>query len=151
MAVHSNSTLSLSIGSDHAGFPLKDHLAKWLHEKGYQVEDVGCHNLDSVNYPDYGKKVASQVASKVVDRGILVCGSGIGMSITANRFEGVRATLCHSVETSRLSREHNDSNLLVLGARIVSEELAVEMLITWLETEFEGGRHQTRLDMIESK
>jgi len=143
--------MTLSIGSDHAGFTLKEHLRAWLLEHGYQVTDVGCFDLESVNYPDYGKSVATQVSGGDVDRGILVCGSGIGMSITANRFTGIRATLCHDVETSKLARQHNDSNLLVLGARVVPEGLAVKMLITWLETEFEGGRHQGRLDLIDQQ
>lgn len=137
------------IGSDHAGFKLKEALKAYLAQKGFDVTDVGTHDESSVHYPQYGKAVAQKVHDGEFERGVLICGTGIGMSITANRFNGVRATLCHDVDTAKLSREHNNSNILVLGARVLPKELAEEMLQAWLDTPFAGGRHQERLDMIE--
>ncbi|MDT8445396.1 MAG: ribose 5-phosphate isomerase B [bacterium] len=138
------------IGSDHAGFQLKEALKSYLTGKGFEVRDVGTHEESSVHYPEYGKAVAQAVQAGEFERGVLICGTGIGMSITANRFKGVRATLCHDVDTAKLSREHNNSNVLVLGARVLAKELAEEMLQAWLDTSFAGGRHQDRLDMIEA-
>lgn len=141
--------MKIIIGCDHAAFQLKDILKAYLAEKGISVEDIGAHGIQSVNYPDYAKKVASAVSKGEYDRGILLCGTGLGMSITANRFKGVRAALCNDVFLSRMSRQHNDSNVLVLGARVIGDILALEILKTWLETPFEGGRHQTRIDMMD--
>ena len=139
----------IPIGSDHAGFALKTKSIELLKEKGFSPQDEGCYDESSVHYPQIGKRVASLVADNSAKRGILICGTGIGMSIAANRFKGVRGTLCHDETTASMAREHNDSNMLVLGARVLSEELALKIVTTWLTTAFEGGRHQDRLDMIE--
>lgn len=142
-------TLRLIFGSDHAGFHLKTALIAWAAAKGYEVEDLGCKDENSVHYPEYGRKVAKEIASGRAEKGVLICGTGIGMSITANRFHGVRAALCHDVKTAQLSREHNNANILVLGARVLSESTAIEMLKAWLDTPFAGGRHQERLEMLD--
>ena len=137
------------IGSDHAGFPMKTQIKSLLQNLGHEVEDVGCHSEDSVDYPVYGKVVAAGVASGEFPKGILVCGSGLGMSIIANRFVGVRATLCNDLYSAVLSRKHNDANLLVLGGRLIGADLAGEIVRTWLETEFDGGRHQSRIEQLD--
>ena len=138
----------LAIASDHAGYELKKKITAFLLEQGWQVEDLGPNNADSVDYPDFGSKLAESVSQGKILRGIAICGTGIGMSIVVNRFSGVRGTLCADLYTARLCREHNDSNILILGSRVVGEGLAQEIVRTWLETEFEGGRHQRRLDKI---
>lgn len=143
-------SLSLAIGSDHAGFELKEKLKKYLAGRGYRVEDVGPPSPEAVDYPVFGMRVALLVRSGKVDRGILICGSGIGMSITANRYPGVRAALCLIPELARLSREHNDSNVLVLAARFTEPALAEEIAGVWLDTAFSGEeRHARRLAKIE--
>lgn len=142
--------MKIIIGCDHAAFQLKNILKAQLAEKGIVVEDSGTDGIESVNYPDYAKKVASAVAKGEFDRGILLCGTGLGMSITANRFKGVRAALCNDVFLAKMSRQHNDSNILVLGARVIGDILALEILRTWLETPFEGGRHQDRINMMDN-
>jgi RpiB/LacA/LacB family sugar-phosphate isomerase len=136
------------IGSDHAGFLLKETIRKYLLTAGYAVDDQGTSSEESVDYPDYGKAVGERVASKAADLGIAVCGSGIGISIAANKVPGIRAALAHDVMTARLAREHNDANVLALGGRIVSPEAALEMVRTFLTTAYLGGRHQRRLDKI---
>jgi ribose 5-phosphate isomerase B len=136
------------IGSDHAGFLVKETIRKYLETAGYGVDDQGTSSEDSVDYPDYGKAVGECVASKQADLGIAVCGSGIGISIAANKVPGIRAALAHDVITARLAREHNDANVLALGGRIVTLEAAVEMVQTFLTTAYLGGRHQRRLDKI---
>lgn len=136
------------IASDHAGYDLKEHIKEYLSEHNIKLKDLGCNSLDSVNYPGYAHQVAKEVLANH-SRGILICGSGIGMSIAANRHPGIRAALCNSVECGKLSRQHNDSNILVLGARFISNELAIEILETWLKTQFEGGRHQSRVELID--
>lgn len=136
-------------GCDHAGFGLKEKLKHYLEGLSYQIEDVGCYDQNSIHYPLVGKKVAKKVSEGEFSQGILICGTGMGMSITANRFKNVRASLCQDPYVAKMTREHNDSNILVLGARIVGEGMAEEILKTWLDTEFEGGRHQQRIDMIE--
>jgi ribose 5-phosphate isomerase B len=138
----------LAIASDHAGYELKTKIVTFLLQEGWHVEDLGPSNSDSVDYPDFGIKLAESVAQGKIDRGIAICGTGIGMSIVVNRFSGVRGTLCSDLYTARLCREHNDSNILILGARVVGEGLAQEIVRTWLGTKFEGGRHQRRLDKI---
>jgi ribose 5-phosphate isomerase B len=135
------------IGSDHGGFELKGIIFKYLKESGLDVEDAGCHSPDSCDYPVYGKIVADRV-SEAKCRGILLCGTGIGMSIVANRIHGIRAALCHNEYTARMSRMHNDANILILGARVIGSGLAIDIVNVWLNTEFEGGRHQKRLDLI---
>jgi ribose 5-phosphate isomerase B len=138
----------IAIGSDHAGFPVKETIRKYLEAAGYAVDDQGTLSDDSVDYPDYGKAVGERVASKQADLGIAVCGSGIGISIAANKVPGIRAALAHDVMTARLAREHNDANVLVLGGRVVAAETAVEMVQSFLTTAYLGGRHQRRLDKI---
>jgi ribose 5-phosphate isomerase B len=141
---------TIAIASDHAGFDLKERIAAFLLAEGWEVEDMGPNNNDSVDYPDFGIRLAEAVAHNKVPRGIAICGTGIGMSIVVNRFSGVRGTLCSDVYTAKLSRQHNDSNVLILGARVIGIGLAQEIVRTWVETEFEGGRHQRRLDKIKN-
>jgi ribose 5-phosphate isomerase B len=138
----------IAIASDHGGFDLKESTIAQLHKAGWDVDDLGTHDKVSVDYPDYGIKVAEAVASKKVGRGILICGTGIGMSIVVNRYSGIRGALCADMYTAKLSREHNDSNILIIGGRVIGEGLAAEIVNTWLNTPFEGGRHQRRLDKI---
>lgn len=140
---------TIIIGSDHAAYPLKEKLKTYLFNTGMIIEDAGTYSEDSVDYPDFGKKVASAVSGHLYTRGILLCGTGIGMSIVANRFKGVRAALCHNTDSAFMSRRHNDSNILVLGGRVIEEDVAIAILVTWLETSFEGGRHQDRLSKID--
>ncbi|HDH87611.1 MAG TPA: ribose 5-phosphate isomerase B [Desulfobacteraceae bacterium] len=142
--------MNIIIGSDHAGFDLKEQIKKFLSEKGYIVKDVGTFSHESVDYPLIAKEVAQNIAEKKFSRGILLCGSGIGMSITSNRFKNVRAALCHNLYTVELSRKHNDANILVLGGRILGSGLALEMVNIFLHTDFEGGRHQRRLEEIDT-
>jgi ribose 5-phosphate isomerase B len=137
------------IACDHAGVVLKDRIVQLIEdEMGYEVKDLGTFSEDSVDYPDYGMLVGSSVAKGEAERGILICGTGIGMSIIANKFHGVRAALCHNELTARLSREHNDANVLVLGERVTGAAVALEMVRVWFNTKFEGGRHQRRVDKI---
>ena len=138
----------IALGADHAGFLLKEVIRKYLEAAGYAVDDQGTSSEESVDYPDYGKAVGETVASKQADLGIAVCGSGIGISIAANKVPGIRAALAHDVNTARLAREHNDANVLALGGRIVTESAAVEMVQTFLTTAYLGGRHQRRVDKI---
>lgn len=137
-----------AIASDHAGYELKESLKRSLKEEGIELMDLGPQNSDSVDYPDYGIKLAKAVAEDDGVNGIVICGTGIGMSIVVNRFPGIRGTLCSDVYTAKLCREHNDSNILILGGRVVGKGLALEIVKTWLSTPFEGGRHQKRLDKI---
>ena len=136
------------IGSDHGGVALKDFLAQKLRSKNIVVEDLGTHGSGSVDYPDFGRLVALKVARGEAERGILMCTSGVGMSIVANKFPGVRAALVHEVQGARMSREHNDSNVLILGGGVVDPTVAEQILDAWLETPFGGGRHQRRIDKI---
>ncbi len=141
--------MKIGLGSDHAGCELKEDLRRYLGEQNIEVEDFGAHSESSVDYPDIGAAVAEKVARGELERGILICGTGLGMSIVANRFAGVRATLCHDLYTARMSREHNDSNLLV-GGRLTGKGLAHEILKVWLEAAFQGGNHERRLGKIKS-
>ena len=140
---------SIIIGSDHAAYDLKKKVKAFLIERGIDVEDVGSHNEDSVDYPDFGIKVASMVSAGKFERGILLCGTGIGMSMVANKFPHVRAALCADLFSSIMSKRHNNSNILVIGARVVGDMLAMEIVKAWLETPFDGGRHQRRLDKFD--
>jgi ribose 5-phosphate isomerase B len=142
--------MKIVIGSDHAGFELKEDLRTYLKEQNVEVEDLGVLSEAPVDYPDIGAVVAEKVAQGEFERGILICGSGIGMSVVANRFAGVRAALCHDLYTARMSREHNDANVLVLGGRLTGKGLAREILKIWLESKFQGGNHQRRLEKIQS-
>ena len=139
------SSLILALGADHGGVALKSRLAVALVEAGHEVRDYGTDSSASVDYPDFAQAVCAAVEEKKADFGILVCGTGIGMSIAANRYRGIRCGLAHDVTTARLTRAHNDANVLALGARIIGEEVALDILSVFLTTEFEGGRHQRRL------
>ena len=138
----------IAVGADHAGFALKQHLDKWLVAEGHRVLDVGTHSSDSVDYPDFAAAVAHAVSAGEAERGLLVCGTGIGMAIAANKVSGIRAGVCADVETARLSRQHNDLNVLALAGRATSEDGAVAIVRAWLETPFEGGRHERRLAKV---
>ncbi len=141
---------SIIIGCDHAAFPLKESIKGFLENQGLNVKDVGAHGPDSVDYPKIGITVASSISKGEFPRGILLCGTGIGMSLAANRFKRARATLCQDIFAAKMSRLHNDSNILVVGGRVIGEALALEIVRTWLETPFEGDRHQRRLDMFDN-
>jgi RpiB/LacA/LacB family sugar-phosphate isomerase len=138
----------IALGCDHGGFDLKLTLVDYLRSKGLAVRDFGAHGRESVDYPDYGKEVSRSVALGEAERGVLVCTSGIGMSIIANKFPNVRAALVHDIEGARSSREHNDANILVLGGAKTDALLARQIIETWLATPFSGGRHQRRVDKI---
>jgi len=136
------------IGADHGGFNLKEKIKNYLKSRNIPFEDVGTNSKDSVDYPDYAVIVAKGVLEGKAEKGILICGTGIGMSITANKFPGIRATLCHNDFTAKMSREHNDSNILALGERVLDEETAIEITKIWIDTPFGGDRHQRRLNKI---
>jgi ribose 5-phosphate isomerase B len=138
----------IAIGTDHAGFEFKEGLRAFLKEQGYDVLDLGTHDKESVDYPDYAERVCKAVVEGQAKTGILVCGSGIGMSIAANKIHGIRAALCHDLYTARMSRAHNDANVLVLPSRMIALEIAKEMTQLYLNTPFEGGRHAARVDKI---
>ena len=141
--------MKIAIGSDHGGFRLKTIISQHLKEKGYEVVDCGTQNdIDSVDYPVYARLVSDVVVSKKVDLGIAICGTGIGVSIAANKVTGIRAALCHDVFSAKATREHNDSNVLCLGQRVVGEGLACLIVDTWLETSYQGGRHAKRVAML---
>jgi len=140
--------MKIAIGCDHAGFELKEDLRVYLRERGVEVLDLGSPDGSPVDYPEMGMAVAEKISTGAIPRGILICGTGIGMSVVANRFRGVRAALCHDLYTARMSREHNDSNVLVLGGRLFVKKIAREIVGVWLEAEFLGGNHQRRLDQI---
>ncbi|MCH7490306.1 MAG: ribose 5-phosphate isomerase B [Gemmatimonadetes bacterium] len=142
-------TERVPIGSDHAGYDLKERLKAELEELGFEPVDVGTHSAESVDYSDYAKRVASEVANGSVARGVLMCGTGLGMSYTANRFPGVRAALAWTPEIAELSRRHNDANVLVLPARFIEPAQGIEILRRWLEAPFDGGRHERRVAKIE--
>jgi ribose 5-phosphate isomerase B len=139
---------SVALGADHAGWELKEALKAWLIDQGHQILDFGTHSPDSVDYPDYAAQVAEAVAADKVETGVLVCGTGIGMAIAANKVPGVRAATCGDLYTARMSREHNDANVLALGGRLLSPDAGVEILATWLATAFQGDRHRRRLAKI---
>ena len=138
------------IGCDHAAYPLKEKVKKFLTSRGIEVEDVGTDSEKSVDYPEFGKKVASMVSNSNFKRGILLCGTGVGMSMVANKFSHVRAALCTEPFSAEMSRRHNDSNVLVMGGRLTGETLALEIVRVWLETPFDGGRHQERLNQFDT-
>ena len=140
--------MKIAIGADHAGYELKEKVKHWLVQHGMEVDDRGTHSTESVDYPDYARAVGEEVSSKDADMGILLCGSGIGMAITANKVPGVRAANVTSEHEAELSRAHNDANVLTLGARLMDEHEAFQILDAWLKTPFAGGRHQRRVDKI---
>jgi len=137
------------IGCDHAAYVLKEKVKAYLLDRGFAVEDVGTDSEKSIDYPDFGIKVASIVSRGDFEKGILICGTGLGMSMVANRFPHVRAALCGDIFAAMMSRRHNDANILVMGARVIGDMLAMEVVKTWLETPFDGGRHQNRLDKFD--
>jgi ribose 5-phosphate isomerase B len=141
--------MKIVIGSDHAGFELKEAIKDRLAGKGYEMMDVGTYSNESVDYPKYGHAVGKAVASGEADRGIAVCGTGIGISIAANKVPGIRAGVCHSVWTAEMTKAHNDANVLCMGARVVDQETAFAMVDKWLETEFMGDKHLRRINEIE--
>jgi ribose 5-phosphate isomerase B len=140
--------MKVAVGSDHRGYPLKDRIARKLRDEGYEVEDLGSEGTDPVDYPDYAIPVAEKVASGKADRGILICGSGIGMSIAANKVKGVRAALCRTVDDARMTRRHNDSNVLTLSEKSMDDPDIEELVLVWLETPFDGDRHTRRIEKI---
>ncbi|MCX8164655.1 MAG: ribose 5-phosphate isomerase B [Aquificaceae bacterium] len=141
--------LSIAIGSDHAGYPLKEKIKDFLISKGYKVIDFGAQSKDSTDYPLFARDVCLSIQKDEAQMGILVCGTGIGMSITANKFKGIRAALCLNEYMARMSRKHNNANVLCLGDRIVGDDLALSIVEAWLSTGFEGGRHERRIKLIE--
>ena len=143
------SELNIIIGCDHGAYQLKDILVKQLIKDGMKVADVGVSGPESVDYPEIGMQVASQVSQGTYPRGILLCGTGLGMSMVANRYPHVRAALCNDLFSAVLSRQHNDANILVMGGRVIGDVLALEILKTWLETPYEGDRHQRRLALFD--
>jgi ribose 5-phosphate isomerase B len=140
--------LKIAVGSDHGGFLLKDVIMKYLKEKNIDFTDFGCFNKDSVDYPDIGQAVGEAVAAGEYDKGIICCGTGIGISISANKVPGVRAALCGDCFSAKASREHNDANVLALGERVIGAELAKMIVDIWLSSEFQGGRHGRRVEKI---
>lgn len=140
--------MRVAIGCDHAGVDLKHEVAKFLKEQGVEVTDFGTEGAESVDYPDFARKVAEAVRGGAADRGVLICGTGIGMSISANKVPGVRAALCHDVYSARLTREHNDANVLTMGARVIGAGLAVEITKAFFGADFAGGRHARRVEKI---
>jgi ribose 5-phosphate isomerase B len=139
---------AIALGADHAGWELKEAIKSWLIEQGHLVLDFGTHSPDSVDYPDYAAQVADAVSVAKVERGVLVCGTGIGMAMAANKVPGVRAAACGDLYTARMSREHNDANVLALGARLTAADVAVEIVGVWLQTAFGDGRHRRRVEKI---
>jgi len=140
--------VKVAIGSDHAGIRLKQEIKALMDEMGIAYEDLGTCSETSVDYPDYAIPVAEKVANKEADRGIVICGTGIGVSISANKVKGIRCALCHDVFSAKLTRLHNDSNVLAMGERVIGPGLAREIAKVWFETDFEGGRHERRVNKI---
>ena len=140
--------MKIAIGCDHGGVELKDYVREYMKGKGYEVVDFGTHTKDSCDYPEYGEKVALSVKNKETDLGILICGTGLGMSYVANKVPGIRCAACSDTFSAEMARAHNDANVLAFGARVVGLGLAIKLVDAFLETKFEGGRHQRRVDLI---
>ena len=140
--------MKIGIGNDHSAVDMKNEIVEYLKEKGHEVVNYGTDGYESCNYPEYGEKVARAVVSGEVEQGILICGTGVGISLAANKVKGIRAAVCSEPLTARLVKEHNNANILAFGARVVGIEMAKMILDSYLEAEFQGGRHQTRVDMI---
>lgn len=140
--------MKIALGSDHGGYNLKNEIMEYLKENGYEIKDFGTYSTESCDYPDYALKVAEAVASKEFEFGILVCGTGIGISISANKVPGIRAALCSDTFSAHATREHNNANILALGERVVGPSLAIDIVKTFLNSKFEGDRHQRRIDKI---
>ncbi|MDO9111722.1 MAG: ribose 5-phosphate isomerase B [Desulfatirhabdiaceae bacterium] len=138
------------LGCDHAAYDLKEYLKTLIKQKGIEIKDIGAHSAEAVDYPDFGFQVAGAVSTGEYSRGILLCGTGLGMSIVANKFSHVRAALCNDLFSAIMSRRHNNANILVMGGRVIGDVLAKEIVTAWLQTPFEGGRHQRRLDKFEN-
>ena len=143
--------MKIAIGSDHAGFYLKEDLIKYLEEKNIEVTDMGPFDDSRVDYPDYGHAVGHEVIDNKMDFGIVICGSGIGISISANKVKGIRAALCSEPYSARLARRHNDANVLAMGARLIGHDMAIEIVEAFLDEKFEGGRHINRVNKIEEE
>ena len=141
--------MKVAIGCDHAGYPLKMAVEDKLLKDGYEIIDLGTDSTEPVDYPGYGKAVGEAVARGLAERGIVICGSGIGISIAANKVKGVRCALCTSVEMAEISRRHNDANVLAMGARMIEQDLAFKIVDRWFETGFEGGKHLRRINMLD--
>ncbi|OEU48241.1 MAG: ribose 5-phosphate isomerase B [Desulfobacterales bacterium C00003060] len=141
--------MKIIIGADHAGYSMKEQVKAHLQKQGVQVEDAGTHSKESVDYTDYGKKVARKVSDGTFERAILICGTGLGMSMVANRFRGVRAALANDLFSAIMSRRHNDSNILVMGGRLIGDMLALQLVDTWLDTPFDEGRHKRRVEKMD--
>lgn len=140
--------MKVAIAADHGGYKLKEEIRNWLSSMNIETEDFGCSCEDSVDYPDYALPVAQKVAAGEFDRGILICGTGIGMSIAANKVPGIRCALVHDTFSARATREHNNTNVLAMGERVIGPGLALDIVKIWLETEFQGGRHERRVEKI---
>lgn len=140
--------MRIGIGNDHSAVEMKQEVVKFLEDLGYEVVNYGTDSTESCNYPEYGEKVARAVVAKEVDLGILICGTGVGISLAANKVKGIRAVVCSEPYSARLSKQHNNTNILAFGARVVGTELAKMIIEEWLNAEFEGGRHQERVNMI---
>ena len=140
--------MKIAIGNDHSAVELREVISAHLKERGYEVEEVGTFSTESSNYPEWGEKVARKVVAKEADLGIAICGTGVGISIACNKVKGIRAVVCSEPYSARLSRQHNNANVLCFGARVVGTELAKMIVDEWLDAEFQGGRHQMRIDMI---
>lgn len=138
----------IAIGSDHGGFELKEHIKKHLEERSLEYKDFGCYDENSVDYPDIAEKVCNAINSGDADKGILVCGTGIGISIAANKIDGIRAAHCHDVYSAEMTKRHNNANVICMGGRVIGRELAFKIIDAWLDAEFEDGRHQKRIDKI---
>ena len=142
--------MKIAVASDHGGFALKEIVKKHLESRGFEVTDLGTHSEESVDYPVFGKLCAETVASGKADLGVVCCGTGIGISIAANKVKGIRCGLCTSVEMAHLTKQHNNANMLALGGRTTEPELALKIVDEWLDTAFEGGRHQRRVEMLDA-
>ncbi|MDR3127984.1 MAG: ribose 5-phosphate isomerase B [Bifidobacteriaceae bacterium] len=142
--------MKIAVASDHAGYELKNSLLEYLTAEGIEYEDFGTYSLESTDYPEYGKLIGQKVASGQFSLGLLFCGTGVGISIAANKIKGVRAVVCSDTFTARASRQHNNSNILALGGRVVGVDLAKDIFDAWFNVQFEGGRHQRRIDLIEN-
>ena len=138
----------IAIACDHGGYDLKLEIIRYLKDENIEYIDLGCEGRDAVDYPVYARKVTDAIKSGTCEKGILICGTGVGISLAANKIRGIRAVVCSEASTARLSRQHNDTNILAFGARIIGTETAKDIVKAWLEAEFEGGRHQKRVDML---
>ncbi|WP_027400261.1 ribose 5-phosphate isomerase B [Anaerovorax odorimutans] len=140
--------MKIALASDHGGFELKEEIKKYLESRNYEILDLGTNSTESVDYPSFGKACGDAVSSGQAEKGIVCCGTGIGISIAANKVKGIRCALCTNTHMAEMTRKHNDSNILAMGGRILSKQEALEITKAWLDTEFEGGRHQRRVDML---